>query len=331
MDFNFKNFNPRNLFANANVNFKKPELNGDFFREYSSLLWEIFFLFLILLYLIYFLFIAPPSDFPLGVVIHVEKGETLNDVISDLKSNGVIKSGLAFRMGVEFFGDEKNIIAGDYYFEDRIKVTVYEGLTAEEMGEVLEKKFTEFDAKEFADIVEKRSLEGYLFPDTYFFLPNIKAEGVVQAMEMNFYTRMTEIQDKIANSGKNLHEIVTMASILEEEARTLNSKKMISGILWHRIEIEMPLQVDAVFPYIIGKNTYNITKEELKTDSPYNTYLYKGLPPGPIANPGMNSILAAIEPIENDYIFYLSDRRGNMYYAKDYETHKLNINLYLRN
>jgi len=120
-----------------------------------------------------------------------------------------------------------------------------------------------------------------------------------------------------------------MASLLEEEARTLETRRMISGILWHRIDIDMPLQVDAVFPYILGKNTYEVTLEELKIDSPYNTYKYKGLPFGPISNPGLSSLSAAANPIENDNIFYLADVKGNTYYSKTFDEHKRKKSLYV--
>src|SRR3989338_1471741 len=97
-----------------------------------------------------------------------------------------------------------------------------------------------------------------------------------------------------------------------------------------RIERGMLLQVDAVFPYIIGKNTFEVTLDDLKTDSPYNTYKYKGLPKGPISNPGMDAILAAVYPEKTDYLFYLSDLDGNMHYAADFEGHKVNKFRYLR-
>lgn len=121
-----------------------------------------------------------------------------------------------------------------------------------------------------------------------------------------------------------------MASLLEEEARTTETRKMVSGILWKRLSAGMPLQVDAVFPYIIGKNTFEITLKDLEFDSPYNTYKYKGLPPGPISNPGKDSILAAIYPTKSDYWFYLSDKNGLMHYAITFDEHKINKAKYLK-
>ncbi|OGD68859.1 hypothetical protein A2996_02635 [Candidatus Campbellbacteria bacterium RIFCSPLOWO2_01_FULL_34_15] len=345
-DLNFENYNPRNFFADKKI--PKPKITREFLSENSSLIWELFFLCLIFLYSVYFLFINAPQSFPLASIIHIESGDTLRDISKELKDKRVIKSKTFFEITVIALGGEKSIIAGDYFFEEKkdafrvanrlvngyfgmdpMKVTLYEGLTVKEMSVVIAKKFSEFNPDEFIRLAEENNLEGYLFPDTYQFLPNISAIDVLRAMEINFYSKMTEIQEKISKSDKSLSDIIIMASLIEEEARTIKTRKMVSGILWNRIEIDMPLQVDAVFPYIIGKNTYEVNLTDLKHDSPYNTYKYKGLPPGPITNPGLNSILAAIEPIENDYLYYLSDRRGNLYYATNYKDHLLNKRLYM--
>ena len=112
-----------------------------------------------------------------------------------------------------------------------------------------------------------------------------------------------------------------MASLLEEEAATLEDRQIIAGILWRRMAAGMPLQVDAVFPYIIGKNSFELTTNDLKTDSPYNTYTNRGLPPGPITNPGLDSILAAVTPQKTSYVYYLSDHDGNFHYSTTYEQH----------
>jgi len=120
-----------------------------------------------------------------------------------------------------------------------------------------------------------------------------------------------------------------MASIIEAEARTTESRRIISGILWKRISLGMPLQVDSTFVYINGKNTYELTSDDLKIDSPYNTYVYKGLPPTPIGNPGLDAILAALYPKTSKYLYFLSSKSGDMYYATTFEQHKRNKELYL--
>ena len=140
---------------------------------------------------------------------------------------------------------------------------------------------------------------------------------------------MLKAQDAIKKSGRTQDEILTMASILEKEASKIKDRQQIAGVLWHRIDVGMPLQVDAVFPYIIGKNTFELTREDLAVDSPYNTYKYKGLPPGPIGNPGLDSILAAATPIKSKYVFFLSDKQGNFHYAVTYAQHLVNKAKYL--
>jgi UPF0755 protein len=200
-------------------------------------------------------------------------------------------------------------------------VRIPEGATRVEIAQIMERKFGRFKMAEFMQITKKK--EGYLFPDTYFFLPNVEAPEVAKVLEDNFYAHLHEIYDEVVLFEKPLDEIVIMASLLEKEAYDLETMRMISGILWKRLEIDMPLQVDAVFLYINGKNTYELTLDDLATTSPYNTYKHKGLPPGAIANPGLDAILAAVTPPETDFLFYLSDREGNTYYSRTFEQHKI--------
>jgi UPF0755 protein len=124
--------------------------------------------------------------------------------------------------------------------------------------------------------------------------------------------------------------LVIMASLLEREAKTLADKRMVAGILWNRIKIGMPLQVDAVFGYIHDRATYSPSFDDLHVDSPYNTYLNKGLPPGPIDNPGLDSIIAAATPTKTSDLYYLTGSDGQMHYAKTFEQHKQNRALYLK-
>lgn len=345
-EFNFKHYNPRNLIADLNL--KSPKIVEGLLTPKVIFLSIIFFLVFSFSGLFYIFNLTPPSNFPVGVIVEIEDGDTLTGISEYLEQNNIIKSAFWFKVIVKVLKGDKGLMSGDYFFEypkdsfgishsltsgnfglNPIRITMYEGTSVSEMAEMLEKKFAEFDAEEFKKIAKEGNKEGYLFPDTYLFLPNVKAPEVIFAMEKNFYEKIKEIQDKIDKSEKDLNEIITMASLLEEEARTQKTRKIISGILWNRIDIGMPLQVDAVFPYIMGKNTYQVSLEDLKIDDPYNTYKNKGLPPGPITNPGLNSIIAALEPIESDYFYYLSDRQGNLYYAVDFEGHKRNRVLYL--
>ena len=161
-------------------------------------------------------------------------------------------------------------------------------------------------------------MEGYLFPDTYLFLPGAEMEQIIGTMTDNF-------KKKAGDIGQ---DIVIMASLIEKEVSDSGDRKIVSGILWKRLEIGMPLQVDAVFPYITGKR--EILSDDLKIDSPYNTYLYKGLPLGPIANPGLDAIISAMNPIETKYLFYISDKKGITHFAATLEDHNKNIEKYLK-
>lgn len=294
----------------------------------------------------YAVFLQAPASFKSDSIVTVPKGATLSDIATMLEKEGLILSPFWFRNSIILFRGERTAMAGDYYFEKPthvfavarrvafgdhrlapLRVTLPEGTTAEEMAVILDEKIPGFNAKHFIALAKPK--EGRLFPDTYFFLPTVKEEDIVLALERNFERQIATIEAQIERFGKPLGQIIVMASLLEEEARTSETRRIISGILWKRIAIGMMLQVDAVFPYILGKNTYEVTEKDLSFNSPYNTYRYEGLPPGAIANPGLDSILAAVTPIKTPYLYYLSDRAGRMYYARDFETHKVNKELYL--
>lgn len=301
--------------------------------------------FLVFVFL-YAIFLQPPSGFPANASIAVPEGATLSDIALRLKQARIIRSPFWFRSAVILFRDEKAAVAGDYYFRKPtnvltvawriaygdhktapVRVTFPEGTSIREMALLLDERLPDFDTERFLNTASGR--EGRLFPDTYFFLPNTSEEEVVEIMEANFVNKLGKIADKVRSFGRPLEEIVTMASILEEEARTDDTRRIISGILWRRLEIGMPLQVDAAFLYVNGKTTYELTEDDLRIDSPYNTYKYPGLPKGPITNPGLSSLEAAVDPISTPYLYYLSDRSGNMYYGKTFEEHVKNKMVYM--
>lgn len=287
-----------------------------------------------------------PELFPVNSSISIEKGMTLGQAAILLAERHVIRSPFWFKTWSIYWGGEKGLKAGQYYLDvplsvsevakrltggvqnlQSIKVTVPEGLSNREVATLLEKNVTTVKAQRFVQLGSKK--EGYLFPDTYVFLPNATEEQILGEMQDNFTKKIEPLSEQIAAFEKPLPDIITMASLLEGEARTTETRRTISGILWKRLEIGMPLQVDAVFPYILGKNTYEVTTEDLKADSPYNTYLHAGLPPGPINNPGLDAILAAITPTESNYLYYLSDSDGEMHYAVTHSQHLVNRAKYL--
>ncbi len=294
----------------------------------------------------YGFFLRAPSDFPVGRLVSIERGTPLSQIAEALAAHNIVSSATLFTIATVVMAGQGGIISGDYFLNERqgllamtwrltsgdyaltpIAVTFPEGATVAEMARIAAAKFPEVDASAFEEMT--RGDEGYLFPDTYYFLPNVRVQDIVRTMRETFDRKVAPLASMIAASGYSLRDIVIMASLLEEEARTTKTRRTIAGILWKRLAIGMPLQVDAVFPYIIGKNTYEVTLDDLQVDSPYNTYKYKGLPPGPITNPGIDSIEAALNPIETSYLYYLSDDDGEMHYARTFEEHKVNKTRYL--
>ncbi len=306
------------------------------------------FLFGVLLYLIYFITLAAPLDFPTATYLKIAPNETPAQVAQDLAARHIIQSPQIFTHVLQAYKKRGEVAAGEYFFPGPetvitvakriargdfeltpIKVTIPEGANSREIGELLAQKLPDFDETTFDHDAQQK--EGHLFPDTYFFLPGQDPDTVITMLTNNFtnHIQETQVAQAIATFGKPLADVITMASLLEKEAPKTADRKMIAGILWKRISIGMPLQVDAVFPYIIGVNSLQLTRTDLRTPSPYNTYIHKGLPVGPITNPGLDAILAAVEPTKNPYLYYLSDMHGNMHYSKTYAQQLANQRTYL--
>jgi UPF0755 protein len=209
-----------------------------------------------------------------------------------------------------------------------IRITIPEGFNVRQIGSRLEEAGL-FRAEEFTKVALKE--EGFLFPDTYEFYAETTPESVISKMKKNFEVKVdSDILAEAKRQGRSLREIVIMASLLEEEAASDKDWKIIAGILWKRIEERMPLAVDAALTYVTGRASSKLTDDDLALDSPYNTYKYNGLPAGPISNPGLGAMDAALNPTPSAYWFYLSDSKGVIHYAKTFEEHKLNKIRYLR-
>lgn len=287
-----------------------------------------------------------PDDFPTGTRFTIRSGTTLEAIADDLHEARIINSRMWFTLLVTIGSGERSIRAGEYLFGEPtdtigvikrlvrgdhgfplVKITIPEGFSTQEISSLLSSKLDSFDAEEFLRITNGK--EGYLFPETYSLAVNAQPQDVVKALSATFEKKTAPLGREVLDSGHSLHEILTMASILEEEAKTPESRRVVSGILWNRIKIGMPLQVDAAFLYINGKNTYELTLEDLAITSPYNTYKVKGLPPTPISNPGFDSIEAALQPTATKYLYYLSERDGTMHYAVTYAEHLRNKARYI--
>ena len=165
-------------------------------------------------------------------------------------------------------------------------------------------------------------MEGFLFPDTYEFSSDATAEDVMKRMIDEFDHKVTpEMRKQAAAKNISIYELATMASLIEKEALYDSDLSLISQIFWKRIKINMPLQSCATIQYILGEPKEDLSVEDTKIDSPYNTYQNYGLPPGPIANAGLRSLKAVLEPADTDYLYFVADRNGNTYYTNTFDEH----------
>ena len=228
--------------------------------------------------------------------------------------------------------------------DKNIKVTFPEGWTSKQMAERLSAKGLTGD--EFLKIVNNpgeiknqysfftdpkiKTLEGYLFPETYFFTKEMDAETMAKKMLGIFNAKITsQMQNDALKNGKTLNEIIIMASIIEGEVRTDEDRKIVSGIFWKRLKEGKALQSCATLTYVTGENKKQYSEADTKIQSLYNTYLYKGLPPAPISNPGLSAITTAIYPAKTTYNYFLSDpETGKTIFSKTYEEHTANKTKY---
>ncbi|MGB4076207.1 MAG: endolytic transglycosylase MltG [Minisyncoccia bacterium] len=310
-------------------------------------LYVFLFAFVFIVLVLIFLFLSPPFAFPRGIEFEVSEDATLSEVARDLETHGIIRSAFVMKLVGRLFKADTRLQAGLYRFEEPlgvtsilyrleagisgipvIAVTFPEGSTVREMALLLTDTFQHFDSAEFQKLA--KPYEGVLFPDTYHFREDVAPHEVLASMRATYESRITEIQGELDASGIFESDAIIMASLLEKEAKTFEEQRMVAGILWNRIQLDMPLQVDAVFGYIRDTNTYHPSLEDLEIASPYNTYRNRGLPPGPIGNPGLSSVRAAITPLSTSYLYYLSGKDGQMHYARTFEEHKENKRNYLK-
>lgn len=287
----------------------------------------------------YLAFLQPPAAFPAGELVTVSAGAPLEAVAAALEEARVVRSARALRALVTLTGHEHDVHAGDYIFKEPrslfaiaraiiagqyglepMRIRIPEGATTKDMAITYSLRLPRFNAKNF--LAQAQVQEGYLFPDTYFFLPNATEDVIIRTMRQNFNDHIAPLAPQIASSSRSLDEIIIMASILEREGNGRDDdRRRIAGVLWNRIDRGMALQVDAAFLYTLGKGTFQLTLADLRSDSPYNTYRRKGLPPTAIGSPSLDSIEAALDPIPSKNLFYLADSQGNTYFSKTYTEH----------
>lgn len=290
--------------------------------------------------------------------ITIMRGENVFQIANDLKSEGYIASKSVFFSRVLESGNFRNLKAGEYDLKglgysdivDKLSlgktssrtITIVPGWDildiakylqtsgAAQMNDFLAVSSGQSLKKEYDFLTilpENASLEGYLYPDTYQISEKPSAADLARLMLDNFENKLPPAtRDQIKKQNKTIFDVVTMASILEKEVKTADDKKIVAGLLWKRLDARMPLQVDSSLLYFKAANSGTFDKE---VNSPYNTYKYVGLPVGPICNPGIESIEAAIYPQESKYWYYLSAKDGTTIFSKTYDEHLANKAKYI--
>lgn len=251
------------------------------------------------------------------------------------------------------------ILTGNNSYQPSRRITIIEGWSVEDIADYLNTT-AGFDKDEFYDYVgypinhaknkegfissydftnrfsflkdkpANVGLEGYLFPDTYDLALDSDVLSLVEKMLSNFDFKFTpEMRKEATSQQKTIYEVVVVASILEKELKTYDEKKIGAGLIYSRLDMGMPLQMDSTINFISGKNNSQASLVDLQINSLYNTYQNKGLPPGPISNPGLDSLRAALWPQDSDYLYFLTDKNGIAHFSKTYEEHLANKRKYL--
>jgi UPF0755 protein len=304
----------------------------------------------------------PANPFDLSRVrVKIPEGVSVRAVQGILKENHVLPRYTVFRYAVRFLGIQNKIKAGEYSFSSsdnliriiagltlgetvpvqEVSITFPEGMSIYKMGMVLkENGFANWE--KFQGLVNEgitaslrarhwnifkyipsESLEGYLFPDTYRFFLSASAEAMAETMIKRFDEVVTPFWDRAKKDTKmTLHEILTLASIIEKEAKLPAERSKISSIFHNRLRIGMPLAADPTVKYALERPSRRVYFDQLSVKSPYNTYKRRGLPPGPICNPGLESIRAAIYPAKTGYLFFVAKKDGSHRFSKTWNEHQ---------
>lgn len=288
-----------------------------------------------------------PTD-KTNVTFVIRKGETARTVAERLHSLKLIRSPVAFFLIARFGGIGDNLQAGEFSINPAMDlsliaktlthgtsdtwITIPEGWRNEEIALELTQKLS-IPESEFL----KKAKEGYMFPDTYLVPKEASATAVVDLFLGNFQKKIgPNIIEQAAKKGLNINQLITIASLVEREGRHDGDRPIIASIILNRLGIGMKLDIDATIQFALGyqsaEKTWwkkNLTLDDINLNSAYNTYNNAGLPPGPIANPGLQSIMAVVNAPETDYLYYISDSQGNIHPAKTIEEHNANIAKYL--
>ncbi len=285
-------------------------------------------------------------------IIKIDEGDNLNIISRKLKEARIVQDRIGFKIMVMAFKKSTCLSYGWYKFniyEDpreilktlikgkrlTVKVAIPEGLKVNETIYAFRRhKDADIDIAKLKSLtgdtsfikklgINHPTMEGYLFPNTYIFYKGEKPEKVIEKMVSNLFDIIKPSQKFTIKSMRfTAHEILTIASMIEREAMVDREKPIIASVIYNRLEKNMPLQIDATVIYALGEHKSRVTYRDLRVKSPYNTYRNKGLPPGPIASPGFQSIMAALHPSRTNYLFYVATGRGDHIFSKTYKEHK---------
>jgi len=280
---------------------------------------------------------------PKGASVHqtiqlIQKNGCLSDLdVSILKlamtvtlRNGNVIPGRYTFKGISTIGNMVNLITTSS--RDRKKVTLLEGWTVEQIADELHRRL-QIDTYKFISLckdfnfvhslnIDSPSIEGFLFPDTYIFLSSYTEEQIITIMVNQFFYNYKRYINKLkGHTSLSIREITTMASIIQGEAMSDDEMPTISSVYHNRLKRKMLLQADPTIQYIIPGNNRRLYNKDLRVDSPYNTYKYKGLPPGPINNPGLSALKAAIHPAETQFLYFVADGEGRHIFTRNNEEH----------
>jgi UPF0755 protein len=294
--------------------------------------------------------LSPVSTDTKTVTFVINKGDGIVDVAQKLQSNRLIKDKYSFIAYAVATGQNQKIPSGTFRLSPSLSVKeilvnfagggisdywikIIDGFRVEEIAPLFPEGLS-FTPSDF--LAKARSKEGRLFPDSYLLPKYYNLDQVLNFFDQNFTKKISQAKSGSRTTLSDNDNLI-LASLVEREGRSLAAKKMIAGILLNRLNINMPLQVDASVQYArdsrgqIAKYWQPVTRDDLKQiDSDYNTYLYPQLPPGPICNPGYDSIYAVYHPTDSDYLYYITGNDNQMHYAKTLDQHNQNIANYLR-
>ena len=321
----------------------------------TSSFWGSLAIILIVAGLLFFKASLPMSDNTQPQVFEVKSGMTLKQVSQELFRQNLIRSANAFQAIALIQDKEKLIKVGEYYISPSMlpaeilqritsgktvlhSITIPEGYRITEIANLLEEKdladknifLQEAKNVELLEGIPTSSLEGYLFPDTYHFGKRTTEAAIINKMVETFKERALkqEFLKRAEDLGFSYHEIITLASLIEKETGKDSERKQISSVFHNRLKKNMLLQTDPTVIYVIDIFDGNIRKRDLNIDSPYNTYRYKGLPPGPIANPGLKSIIAALYPATTSNLYFVSKQDGSHKFSATLNEHNRAVQKY---